>query len=138
IERSNQMANYFAANGLQKGDRIIIMLPRCLEAYTSYMGALKLGLIIIPCSDQLRVKDIDYRIQHSEAKAIVFDERFEEQIQPSISFDTIKKFMVGTSERAESLRTQLDAQSTTFEKQMIKRDDVAFISYTSGTTGTPK
>lgn len=68
LEKANQAANAFIAQGLTKGDVILIMLPRCLEAYVSYIGALKAGLVIIPSSELLRAKDIDYRLIHSGAK----------------------------------------------------------------------
>lgn len=138
MEKSNQVANLFEVRGLQKGDRIIIMLPRCLEAYTTYIGALKLGLVIIPCSDQLRAKDIEYRIQHAQAKAIVFDERYEKQLHSAPSFEEIEKFIVAHDSENNTFLSDVEKQPTHFERPIIKRDDMAFISYTSGTTGTPK
>ncbi len=47
------------------------MVPRSVEAYMTYIGALKAGLTIIPSSEMLRAKDIDYRIDHSGAKAVI-------------------------------------------------------------------
>ena len=39
LDKANQAANAFLAQGLKKGDVILIMLPRCIEAYVSYIGA---------------------------------------------------------------------------------------------------
>ena len=65
IEKANQIANVFVHSGLQKGDVMLVMVPRSLEAYITYIGALKAGLTIIPSSELLRAKDIDYRIVHA-------------------------------------------------------------------------
>ncbi|SUM81523.1 acetate-CoA ligase [Staphylococcus saprophyticus] len=46
-------------------------MPRCIETYEIYLAALKLGLVIIPSSEMLRTKDLQYRITHGEVKAIV-------------------------------------------------------------------
>ena len=86
LEKSYQIANVFKAHGLQKGDRILIMLPRCTWAYTAYIGALKLGLIVVPCSDQLRARDIDYRVRHAEARAIVLHENFVQHFEGAETF----------------------------------------------------
>lgn len=49
------------------------MVPRMLEAYSIYLAILKTGMVVIPCSEMLRAKDLDYRIEHAEAiGAIVY------------------------------------------------------------------
>ncbi len=55
------------------------MVPRIIEAYVTYIGALKAGLVVIPSSEMLTVSDIEYRLAHSEAKAIVAYETFTDQ-----------------------------------------------------------
>ena len=46
------------------------MMPRCIETYEIYLAALKLGITIIPSSEMLRTKDLQYRITHGEVKGI--------------------------------------------------------------------
>ena len=94
LEQSYQVANVFKAQGLQKGDRLLIMLPRSIWAYTAYIGALKLGLVVVPCSDQLRARDIDYRIRHAEAKAMILHENFVEHFDQATTFSDLTKFIV--------------------------------------------
>ena len=89
LELSYQTANVFKAHGLKKGDRLLIMLPRCKWAYSAYIGALKLGLIVVPCSDQLRARDVDYRIRHSEANAIVLHENYIEHFEDADLFENL-------------------------------------------------
>src|ERR1700730_10166133 len=68
---SNLCANLFAALGLHRGDRILIMLPRLPEWQIAMVGALKLGAIPIPCIDMLTEGDVAYRIAHSGARGAV-------------------------------------------------------------------
>ena len=139
LEQSYQAANVFKENGLQKGDRILIMLPRCTWAYTAYIGALKLGLIVVPCSDQLRARDIDYRVRHAEASAIVLHENFVEHFERAETFSDLTKFIVRENENEQnSFNTIVKMADKTIESVEINSNDTAFISYTSGTTGTPK
>ena len=42
--------------------------PRLIEAYITYIGALKAGLVVIPSSEMFRATDIDYRINHQMQK----------------------------------------------------------------------
>ena len=139
LEQSYQTANIFKANGLQKGDRILIMLPRCKWAYTAYIGALKLGLIVVPCSDQLRARDIDYRVRHAEASAIILHENFVEHFEEAETFRDLTKFIVSNNENVQnSFNALVKAANIAIESVEINSSDTAFISYTSGTTGTPK
>ena len=57
------------------------MVPRLIEAYVTYIGALKAGLVVIPSSEMLRPSDIDYRLVHSNAKAIVSYDAFSDQFE---------------------------------------------------------
>ncbi|HWK23798.1 MAG TPA: acyl--CoA ligase [Ureibacillus sp.] len=139
IKKANQVANVFKNNGLNKGDVILIMVPRSEEAYITYVGALKAGLTIIPSSEMLRAKDIDYRIKHSDAKAIVAFENEIKQFEDAEHLDDIKRFVYGgTVESWISMESNLVKQPETFEGVQTKASDIAFLSYTSGTTGNPK
>lgn len=139
IARANQVANVFYANGLQKGDVILVMLPRSVEAYITYIGALKAGLIIIPSSELLRAKDIDYRIEHAEAKAIVANENYIEELAEVQYLDGLALFVVGAAKEPWiPFIKEVDAASTEFKAPETLASDTAFLAYTSGTTGNPK
>lgn len=139
IKKANKIANLFKSNGLKKGDVILIMVPRSEEAYITYIGALKAGLTIIPSSEMLRAKDIDYRISHSNAKAIVAFENEIAQFDDVQNLGGLKLFVYGESqEQWISINNNLDNLSDEFEGVGTKNSDIAFLSYTSGTTGNPK
>ncbi|MBM7606838.1 acetyl-CoA synthetase [Lysinibacillus composti] len=139
IKKANKVANVFRNNGLQKGDVILVMVPRSVEAYVTYIGALKAGLTIIPSSEMLRAKDIDYRIEHSNAKAIVAFENELEQFEDVKLLGQLTLFVFGEAKQPWiSIRSQIEQASEVFNGIQTKESDIAFLSYTSGTTGNPK
>ena len=140
-QQSNKLANAFKRLGLNKGDKVIITLPRIPEAYISYLGALKLGLIISPGSEMLTAKDLLYRAQHSKARAVICSEdlmgRFD-QIRhdaPNLTvFITVGKEKEGWN----NFHRLMETESDQIEMVQTRADDIAFLQYTSGTTGNPK
>lgn len=139
ILASNKAANVFKANGLHKGDVILIMVPRLIEAYVTYIGALKAGLVVIPSSEMLRTSDIEYRLAHSGAKAIVAFEAFTNQFNEVTNMKEVQLFIIGKAGAGQlSLTELMDTASTEFTAPVMKSTDMAFLSYTSGTTGKPK
>jgi len=139
MEFSNKAANVFINSGLKQGDVVLVMVPRLIEAYITYIGALKAGLIVIPSSEMLRAKDIDYRLVHSEAKAVVAYEPFISQFEQVQNLDGLKQFVIGQKNEAWiSLTEEMEQASPTFLAAETKNTDMAFLSYTSGTTGNPK
>ena len=139
MKLSNQAANVFKENGLVKGDVVLVMVPRLIEAYITYIGALKAGLVVIPSSEMLRPTDIDYRLAHSQAKAIVSYELFSNQFDDVKNIESVELFIIGKAQKNQKSLTELmDVASTEFKTVDTKSSDNAFLSYTSGTTGSPK
>ena len=139
MKKANKIANLFTRKGLQKGDVVLIMVPRLIEAYEIYIAALKAGLVVIPSSEMLRAKDIEYRLTHSEAKAIIAYEPFLNQFEEVRNLDDQLLFVIGTvNNNWISLTEEIQAESDEFRTVDTLRDDMAFLSYTSGTTGNPK
>lgn len=138
---SNQLANGLQKLGIGKGDKIIVILPRIVEAYVTYMAALKLGAVLLPGSEMLMPKDILYRANHSGAKAIVTFHTLASHID-EIRQDspTLETFIIVGAEKEGwlSLDDVIENQRDSFEVVKTNRDDIAFLNYTSGTTGNPK
>lgn len=140
-QESNRFANALKRMGLQKGDTVIITLPRILESYYIYLGALKLGLVISPGSEMLMTKDLLYRAEHSKAKAtICLDEltsRFD-QIRADAASLTYFISVGNKTEGWKNYQQLIESESDQFEIVQTHSDDIAFLCYTSGTTGNPK
>jgi acyl-coenzyme A synthetase/AMP-(fatty) acid ligase len=70
---SNRFANLLASLGVKRGDPVLVMLPRVPQWHVAIVGGLKLGALVVPCTASLRAKDVEYRANHSGARAIVTD-----------------------------------------------------------------
>jgi acyl-coenzyme A synthetase/AMP-(fatty) acid ligase len=140
-ETSRRFANALLGLGVRRGDPLMIMLPRIPQWQVAFLAALRIGALVVPCTSQLRAKDIAYRANHSEAKAII---------------TTAKNLEVVESVRREcpSLRTciavgetpkgwtgfddALGRASRRLERVRTRSTDPAICFYTSGTTKDPK
>lgn len=139
IEQSNKVGNVLASHGLSKGDKVLIMMPRSIATYELYIAALKLGVAIIPCSEMLRTKDLQYRITHGEINAVIALEPFTVEFEKIKEYDALTKFVIaGHKDGWISLESEKENASNKLEMADTTRDDTAILSYTSGTTGNPK
>ena len=68
---SNQCANYFRSLGIQKGDKVMLVLKRHYQFWHVIVGLHKLGAVAIPATSQLQQHDFEYRFQAADVKAIV-------------------------------------------------------------------
>lgn len=139
LQGTNQIANVLKEHGLKKGDPVLVMVPRLVEAYQIYLAALKLGLVITPSSEQLRASDIAYRINHGGSRAVIVYEPYADTFDQVDEVAALQKFVVGGSKPGWlDLGALSKAASTECAMEDTSRDDMAFLSYTSGTTGNPK
>ncbi|HET6871448.1 MAG TPA: acyl--CoA ligase [Sporolactobacillaceae bacterium] len=140
IERANAFANGLTRLGLTKGDRLLVMMPRSITTYIVYIAAIKAGLVVVPSSEMLRPKDISYRLNHSEALAVVIQDTLTDRVDAS-DHQTVKhKIAVGNVPNSTWLAYEevIKDTSTSFTAADTSKDDMAFLAYTSGTTGNPK
>ncbi|MBY0124100.1 acyl-CoA synthetase MbcS [Bacillus sp. S/N-304-OC-R1] len=139
LKNANKIGNIFKKQGLQKGDVLLIIIPRLIEAYQVYVAALKAGIVVIPSSEMLRTKDLQYRITHGDVKGIVSYYPYVSQFDGIKEIENLPKFVIGNQNDGW---IHLDEEMKTASDEMpfanTSKDDMAFLSYTSGTTGNPK
>ena len=70
-KESARCANYFKSLGIQKGDRVMLVLKRHYQYWFAVLGLHKLGAVAIPATNQLLTKDFTYRFQAGKVKAIL-------------------------------------------------------------------
>ncbi len=138
---SNRMMNALDGLGLERGEPMLVMLPRIPAWQVAMVGGIKLGALVIPCTATLRPKDIAYRARHSRARAIVAT------LDQVPEVDAALKDVPGVGIRlcvggAPSGWLDFDATlaraAATGVPARTRTDEPALCYYTSGTTKDPK
>jgi len=139
IKNANKIGNAFFESGLKRGDKILVMIPRLIETYEVYLAALKTGIIIVPSSEMLKTNDLQYRITHGEVNGVVSYYPYVNEFKGVKEYEQLIKFVIGKKEEGWlSLDELKESTSDELEIAQTTRDDMVFLSYTSGTTGNPK
>jgi acyl-coenzyme A synthetase/AMP-(fatty) acid ligase len=126
--------------GLKPGERVVVLLPK-IPAWLFSMVALdRLGAVVIPCSEQLRAKDLAFRANHSEATTIVAhaSNRHEVDLLRADAPGVQRYLLVGGAAQGWSSLDELVERAGEFAGNPTRSDDLAYIVYTSGTTKDPK
>ncbi len=140
---STKTANVLHANGIKKGDRVMVMLKRHYEYWYVSVALHKIGAVMIPVTHMLTTDDIIYRIETASIKGIVCspDEgilkkvgRAIEKTDSVIAAWTIEKEAKGFF----NLTSQVEAAPDTMERELTLASDPMIMYFTSGTTGYPK
>lgn len=141
-QNANRFANVLAALGIQRGDRVGIVLPQRPETAVAHIAIYKLGAIAVPLANLFGPQALEYRLSDSGTKAVVTDAENRSKIHairdalPALE----QIFLVdGTPEHNEvDFHQALRLASSEFETAKTSANDPAIIIYTSGTTGPPK
>ncbi len=141
-DRVSQAANAFLELGIQKGDRVCLMLPNSPEFLFSWFGLNKMGGIMVPINTAFKVPEALYIVEHCEAKGIIAHS----ETQPialsvqekSSSLKWIALIHRDSQEKSIELWSLWDKSSTSLKEIPLQDQDIASIIYTSGTTGPPK
>ncbi|XP_024416282.1 acyl-coenzyme A synthetase ACSM2B, mitochondrial [Desmodus rotundus] len=142
-ELSQQVANVLSgACGLQRGDRVAVVLPRVPEWWLVTLGCMRAGLVFMPGTIQLKAKDILYRLQVSKARAIVAGDEVAQAVDTVAPDCPSLKTKILVSEKSQDgwleFKTLLQGASTTHHCVETGSQEAAAIYFTSGTTGLPK
>nr|XP_034987959.1 acyl-coenzyme A synthetase ACSM3, mitochondrial-like [Zootoca vivipara] len=141
---SKKAANVLSkACNLQKGDRIVIILPRVPEWWLISVGCIRAGVTFIPATTLLTAKDILYRLQKSRAKCIVTNDALAPLIDSLASDCQFLKTRMLVSEGTSregwlNFHDLLKAAGDDHQPVKTRSEDPAIIYFTSGTTGHPK
>lgn len=145
LEReSNRFANALLGLGVRKGDSVLVVLPRIPEWYFVLLGCAKIGAIAMPGTNQLKAKDLEYRIQRSGARVAVVGPTHAQAIDaiapmcPSLQH----KLLVGEDRVGwHPYESLCGGQAPVIDPQSItptRSDETMLIYFTSGTTSLPK
>jgi 4-hydroxybenzoate-CoA ligase len=140
---ARQAANLMKSLGLQREDRVVMIMLDTIELPAAFLGAILAGIVPIPLNTALTTDTYAYMLADSRAKALFIAAPLYAALQPALADlpdlehivvvgggETIK----GTTDFAQSLA----GQSKEFPVVATHPDEPAFWLYSSGSTGTPK
>src|SRR5215475_815264 len=140
-ETSNRLANVLRAHGVNRCDRVAILLPQSPEVAAIHVAIYKLGAIALPLAVLFGIDALSYRLQNSGAVALIINARGVERIAEIRKDLPALKLILsldGAAGGALSFPDQLARASSDFAPVDTSPDDPAMMVYTSGTTGQPK
>ena len=141
-EKANRVANMLLSRGVQKGDRVAILMFNCLEWLPIYFGILKMGAIAVPFNFRFSADEIQYCVNLAEVNVFFFGPEFIGRIE-SIEDDLNRGRLLiyvgdGCPTFAECYRELTADCSSQPPMVRIEDEDDAAIYFSSGTTGFPK
>ncbi|WP_417670078.1 acyl-CoA synthetase [Roseibium sp.] len=138
---ANRFANALAAKGIERGDRVALLLPQAPQTAIAHIAIYKLGAIAVPLAALFGLDALKYRLNNSGAKGLVTDTAGLEKItaiRDEIPGLELVVSIDGPESGVESFDALQEASSDSFETLATTPDDPAMMIYTSGTTGQPK
>jgi acetyl-CoA synthetase len=139
-DKSDRLANVLRAHGVQRGDRVAILLPQMPEVAASHIAAYKLGAVALPLAILFGTDALSYRLQNSGARVLITNRQGAQkaaEIRSELS-DLKLVISVDGGEHAEAFHDLVARASSDFTPTDTSPDDPAMMIYTSGTTGQPK
>ncbi|TAK36420.1 MAG: AMP-dependent synthetase [Chloroflexota bacterium] len=141
-EQVNRIGNALRSLGVERGDRVAIMLGNRPEWLFSFYGIMKLGAIAVPINVMLKGEEVRYILGNSQAKAVVVGASLLPVVEASRGeLPDLRHVVVVDGEQADgilSYETLTRESSPALKAVETTPDERMVIAYTSGTTGMPK
>jgi non-ribosomal peptide synthetase-like protein len=129
--RSNQLARFLQKQGVERGSRVGLLLPRSPELYIAILAILKAGGAYVPLDPEYPADRIDYILDDCEIQTIV----------TTTDLASKKGLNIGNIVSVDSCQEKLTLESTVrIERDLVRigERDLSYVIYTSGSTGRPK
>ncbi|MCR8845667.1 acetate--CoA ligase [Paenibacillus sp. SC116] len=140
--KSNQFANVLRKQGITKGERVFVFMPRTPELYISLFGILKIGAVVGPLFEAFMETAVRDRLEDSGASAIVTTpdllHRIPREQLPELKHIVLVGENIQADEGIVDYYAEMASASEETEIEWLDREDGLIIHYTSGSTGKPK
>lgn len=141
---SNQAANLFLEKGIQKGDKVMLVLKRNYQFWIAVIALIKIGAVAIPATHLLTTHDFTYRFESASVKAVVCTgynpdiEKYVDEAEAEMGISLIKFIANGTKDGWIPFDEETSRMPATLERIPTNCRDIMLLYFTSGTTGYPK
>jgi acetyl-CoA synthetase len=138
--RSNQVANFFRAQGLKRGDHLLLLLGNVVPLWETMLAAMKLGVVVIPATTLLTADELRDRVDRGKARAVVATQ---DQVAKfaGLGSENLVRIVVGATSGRDGwlpFEQAADASETFTPDGPTQADDPMLLYFTSGTTAKPK
>jgi acyl-CoA synthetase (AMP-forming)/AMP-acid ligase II len=140
--RVNALVAALKSLGLEKGDRVAILQWNCPQFLETILACFKSGYCVVPINARLHPEEILYQLLDSDAAALVYGHDFaeavahlREELPSNLRFISLRALAQWELDFDMLVRDYATAVDQTIQ---IEADDLAWLFYTSGTTGRPK
>jgi long-chain acyl-CoA synthetase len=163
---SNAMAAYLQSLGLQKGDRVAIMLPNIIQYPVALFGVMRAGLVPVNTNPLYTGREIKHQFNDAGVKAVIIAENFASELEKVIKetgvehivtasiggmFGGVKGFVINTVLKFKGMVKKFNLPGAVkfpaaikagtgkkITEHTVSKEDMACIQYTGGTTGVAK
>jgi 2-furoate---CoA ligase len=136
--RVSAVVSGFDKLGLMPGDHLVTLLQNRWEAATIHWACQFAGIVITPINWRSKADEIDYYVENSEAKAIIFEEASADALRESREAQSRKRIALADARGDEIKFETLLKRESADAKPRVGADAWSVMLYTSGTTAKPK
>jgi acetyl-CoA synthetase len=137
--RSNQVANFLRAQGLKRGDHLLLLLGNVVPLWETMLAAMKLGVVVIPATTLLTPDELRDRLDRGRARAVVATQ---DQVAKfaGLGDDGLVRIVIGGTGKDGWLPFEeaVNASDAFAPDGPTNADDPMLLYFTSGTTAKPK
>jgi acetyl-CoA synthetase len=141
-QQANRLSNALAALGVQRGDRVALLLPQRPESAIAYMAIFQMGAVALPLSHLFGPDALEYRMEHAGASIAIVEPTTIANLWAVRGKLPQLRHVIGVGGAREAgvhaWEALLAKASPAYRCVDTAADDPALIIYTSGTTGAPK
>ena len=141
-QRANRLSNALTALGVQRGDRVAIVMPQRFETAVAYMAVLQMGAVAMPLSMLFGPEALEFRLHDSEAVLAVCDSAAMERLSVVRGNCPLLRHVIRVGALDADANLDFDAvlaqEPAEHTSCATRADEAAVLIYTSGTTGQPK
>jgi acetyl-CoA synthetase len=141
-QQANRLSNALAERGICRGDKVALILPQRPETAIAHIAVHQLGAVSVPLSFLFGPEALEYRLTHSEAKAVFVDPQSLPNLLPVRKRCPTLAHVIGVAgakaPNVVAYEAFIEGASRHFTAVPTRADDPAILIYTSGTTGPPK